>query len=237
MQVLRCGVLAQQAAEHALVLGMGVGVKQRHGHRLRSRSLHVLHERARVGGAQPLQRALRRAALGRAEAQLGRDERCGRRVAQSVEVGAGLAPELDDVGEAGRGDQRGARRLALEQRVRRDRHAVGKAPHVGRRRRRFREHLANGLQHALALVARRGRDLGAEHDAVGADEYRVGERPADIDSQEHSREPMSVRRPRALGPRFRRGAGGTGSNRCAAAARAGRPSLCASSRGSVAERR
>ena len=58
----------------------------------------------------------------------------GRRRAQPVELGAVLAPERDQVGEAVGGDERRPRAAALEQRVGRDRHPVReRADLIGRR--------------------------------------------------------------------------------------------------------
>ncbi len=64
------------------------------------------------------------------DAQLRRDERRRPRRAQPVEVRARLAAELDEVGEALGRDEHGARPAALEQRVRRDGHAVCEQLHV-----------------------------------------------------------------------------------------------------------
>ncbi len=157
--------LGDQPAEHALVLRVGVGVQQRHGDRFGLGVGDALHERARGVGVELAQRAVRSHALGRGEAQLGGDERHGRRVAQAVEMRARLARELDHVGEAVGGDERRARGAPLQQRVGGDGHAVREALHVGGLRAGARQHEAHGVEHGARLIAGRGGDLGGVHGA------------------------------------------------------------------------
>ena len=185
--------LREQLAEHALVARVGVGVQQRDGDCLGPSVGDALHERSRGAGIERAQNAVGGDPLGRGEAQLGGDERSGSGVAQPVEVRARLAAELDHVGEAVGGDQRGARRLPLQQGVGRDGHAVGEAAHVAGLRAGPLQHERDGLQHADGLLAGGRGHLGGVHlgIAVGicADEHGVGEGAADIDSEEHGREP------------------------------------------------
>ena len=112
------------------MLGVAVGVQQADGDRL---GLEPATSSASACGRFRLERraARRRGpSARRGDAALGRHERRRVRGAQAVEVAARLAAELDDVGEALGGDERGARALALEQRVRRDGHAVREQAHV-----------------------------------------------------------------------------------------------------------
>ena len=107
--------------------------------------------------------------------------------ARPVELGAGLAAELDDVGEAGGRDQRGAGAAALEQGVRCDGHPVGEAADVGSLGAGPVEHGVDGRHHAVGLVGRRRRRLGCEQLAVAGEDHRVGEGAADVDPEEHRR--------------------------------------------------
>ena len=177
--------LRQQLTQKALVLGEGIGVQQRDRHRLRTRVCDPLEQSARARAIERLQRTIGRHPLGHAEAKLRRHERRRRRLAQAVEVRAGLAAELDDVGEPLRGEQRCTRSAPLKQGVRRHGHTVREALHVLSARSRRPQHELAGLQHGDRLLGRRGEDLRAVHRAVIRNEHRVGERSADVDSQEH----------------------------------------------------
>ncbi len=154
--------LGEQRAEQPLVRGVGVGVQQRHGDGLGRGARELLDERARAASGSSARSGPSGAhALGRGEAQLARHERRGRGVAQPVEVRPVLAAELDHVGEARGGDQRGARGAALEQRVGGDGHAVREALDVvcvARRRGRAPARTASSTADGL-LGGRRG-DLG-----------------------------------------------------------------------------
>ena len=176
--------LAQQLADPALVLGMAIGVQQHDGDRLGLARRHLLGERARGVLVERAQRPVGAHALGRPEAQLGRDERRGVRGAQPVEVGARLAAQLDHVGEARGGDQRGARAAALEQGVRGDGHPVREDLHLARVTARERQRGIDRAHHALGLVVRRRGHLRGDDPPVDR-ERRVGERPADVDAQQH----------------------------------------------------
>ena len=125
--------------------------------------------------------------------QLRRHERLRRRVTQPVQVHPRLTAQLDHVREPIRADQRGARRTPLQQRVRRDRHAVREPRHVSLRGARPGEHLVHRLEHALRLVRRRRQNLGGVHRAVLRDEHGVGERPAYVYPEKHPRERTHVR--------------------------------------------
>ncbi len=161
--------LGQQRAEQQLVRGVGVGVKQRHGHRLR---LGLAQRGRRASRARPGHRApaagrpaLMRSARG--EAQLARHQRRGGGARRARTGGRGLAGELDHVGEARRGDQRGARHRSLQQRVGGDGHAVGEALDLLRRGAGAREHQLDRREHAARLLGGRGGDLGGVDGAVG----------------------------------------------------------------------
>ena len=119
------------------------------------------------------------------EAQLGLDQRRRLRGAEAVEVGAVLAADLEQVGEAAGGDQRRAGAAFLEQRVGPDRHPVGED--LDRRRRSA---PARASTASIALItpadslAGRGRDLGGV-DVAAVEQDRVGEGPADVDPEQH----------------------------------------------------
>ena len=152
--------LADELAEHALVPRVCVGVQQRDRNGFGPRGGDLAHELSCGVGVELAQEAVGRHALARAKAQLGGHERGRLRVAQAVQVRTRLAAELDHVGEAVGGDQRGARRRALQQRVGRDGHAVREAAHVLGLGAGAREHERDGLQHAFGLATGRRGDLG-----------------------------------------------------------------------------
>ena len=175
--------LGEQLGQHALVLGLGVGVQQRHGHGFGPRAGDFSHE---LFGGVRLERALDAlgaGALGRAEAQLVRHERRRGGAAQLVQARARLARELEHVGETLGGDQRGAGGAALQQRVGRDRHAMCEQLDVPGARAGALQHEAHGGEHCPGLLVGRRGYLGAEDGGVLADEHRVGESPADVDSE------------------------------------------------------
>ena len=233
--------LGEQLAQQSLMALIGVGVQQRDGYRFGAGECDVLDQRPCRRGIERLQRAVVGHALRRGEAQLVGHERRRCRAAQLIQVGSCLAPELEYVGESVGGDQSGARRPALQQRIRRHGHAVREALHLLRSRAGSLEHDAHRFKHGHGLVVGRRGDLGRMKARVGADEHRVGERAADVDAKQHDgsvwdrgRDGMRdriggcgrFRRPPARGPPYLPGAGGTGSSRCAAAARAGTPRPC-----------
>jgi hypothetical protein len=152
-----------------LVLGVAEAEEKADGHGLR---VPEIGQRAEVDG---LEDAVRPAALAHAVAAFERHER--RRVigAGPVEVGAVLAPQVEQVLEAGGGDECGARPAALEQSIGRDRRAVGEALDVACAER------LDGREHRL-LLAHRGRHLRRAHAAL-VDHDGVGECPADVDAE------------------------------------------------------
>ena len=93
--------------------------------------------RSRLAVAERLDDPLRPDPLGGLEAQLALDQRRRLRRAEAVEVGAVLAGDLEQVGEAAGRDQRRAGAAFLEQGVGADRHPVGEGlDRAGARRRR-----------------------------------------------------------------------------------------------------
>ena len=100
---------------------------------------------------------------------------------QIVHVVAVLAPDLDGIAKAARGDQRGAGALALDQRVgeqsravhhMRDRRGrqVGRAQDLG-------DAVLDGFVRALG----RGQDLGDAHQRAGrVDRHEIGEGAPDV---------------------------------------------------------
>ena len=96
--------------------------------------------------------------------------------AEPVEVSAILAAEVKQMLEAGGRDERRARALALEQRIRRNRRPVPeRLDLVGPDRARRRE---NGV-----LLPLRGRHFRRPHVTV-LEQDRVRKRPADVDAQD-----------------------------------------------------
>ena len=250
----------ERRAERLLVLRMSVGVQQAdrdglgvvRGDRVRDRS----------GIVERRQHALRRHPLRRADAALGRDERRRMRGAQAVQVGTGLAAELDEVLEARRGHEDGPRRRALQQRVRRHGGPVREGGHLLGRGARALQHGAHRGEHALGLVVRRGGGLGRDEPPVRGD-HGIGEGASDVDPEEHAPDHTQKRvsparrslrpavppaclsigrlapsatvvRPPARPLPSPPGAGATGSSRCAAAACAGTACPCGWWRGTPA---
>ena len=129
---------AQRVADGELVAGVRGGVQQHDGDRLDARR----RRRRSASASSPARRADRRRAgpqrSSTAKRSSGGHERRRVRGAQAVEVGARLAAELDEVGEARGREQRGARGAALEQRVGRHGRAVRERRDVARRERRRR---------------------------------------------------------------------------------------------------
>ena len=134
--------------------GVGVGVKQRHGHRLRLCARDLRRQGARSGGLQRAQGTVGTHPLGRPEAQLARHQRLGGRRAKVIQASARLAAELDHIGEASGRDESRARGAALEQRVRGHGHAVREALHLPRARAATGQDQAHRLQHGGPLLAR-----------------------------------------------------------------------------------
>ena len=152
-----------------------------------SGGVDALAQRLRVERAQ---HAVRAAALGHGDAELGRDERRRMPGAQPVELGACLAAELLDVGEALGREQRGARDLALEQRVRADGHPVHEPLDVSGARARAVERRAHGVEDTLGLVVRSARRLRRD-EPVRRGENSVGESSADVYAEYHTADASS----------------------------------------------
>ena len=95
--------------------------------------------------------------------------------ARPVEVRARLSAEVQDVLEALVRDERRARTAPLEERVRRDRGAVGEAVD-GRR-------ADGGGSGDDRLLLTRGRRHLRDPDLAVGDEHGVRERPADVDPE------------------------------------------------------
>ena len=174
---------AQRVTNGELVAGMRGRVQQHDGDRLDVRGGKLLGERRQAGGGAD--RAVRAGALVDREAQLRRRQRRGMGGAQPVEIGAGLAAKLDEVAEALGGDERGARRVPLEQGVGRHGRAVGEGLDLAGRGAGGGERELDRPDHANRLVVRRAQRLRSVQLAVAGGEDRVGEGPADIDAEQH----------------------------------------------------
>ena len=135
-----------------------------------------------------LEHAVRPDPLPHAEAALEGHERLGMVGAQPVQVCAVLAPQMEEMLETRGRDERRARALALEQRVRRHRRPVGEALEL------LRADGASRGDHRL-LLSRRGRNLGRPQlSAVQQD--GVGKGPADVDAEKGHAKREPTRWPR-----------------------------------------
>jgi hypothetical protein len=123
-------VLREGPRQQALVGGMPVGVQQHDRDGLHARRGDDLGEPLRGVRLERPQDPVGGRPLGRPEPPLLRGKRLRPGRAEAVEVGAILAGEFDDVGEALRRDQRDRSAPALEQGVRRDGHAVRERRHL-----------------------------------------------------------------------------------------------------------
>ena len=101
--------------------------------------------------------------------------------AEPVEVGAVLPPQVQQMLEAGVRDERGARALALEQRVRRDRRPVREALDAS-------APTARAAATTDSSCLRRGRHLRGANLAV-AEEDGIGERSTYVDAEHRARRP------------------------------------------------
>jgi hypothetical protein len=173
--------LAHRRHGQALVLGVGVGVDEEHAHRLAAR----FEQRARLGAHllqvdRRVQRAVGQHALVHLAAQLARHHGL-EAAAQAPGLGPVAAAHLQHVAKAARGDDAGARHLALQQRV----GAHGGAVHDGRDVRGRIGHARHAVHEAACLLAARGRHLDDARGAVGFVEHEeVGEGAADIDADD-----------------------------------------------------
>ena len=175
----------QELGDPPLVGRVQVGEEQADGDRLGAARAHGLGQAQRLAlgelgdddavGADP---------LGGLEAQLRIDQRGGLGGAEAVEVGPVLPGDLEDVGEPLGRDQGGAGAGFLEQRVGPHGHPVGECLDLGGDRGGALQHLLDRCDHSQRLVLRGGRGLRGV-DPLAVDEDRVGEGPADVDSEEH----------------------------------------------------
>src|SRR5436190_6225511 len=99
---------------------------------------------------------------------------------EPVEVGTVLAPQMQEMIESVGRDERRARTLALEQRVRSDRRPVREPLDVDG------TDLGRRGEHRLRLVPG-GRDLGRPQLALVREQDRVGERAPDVDAENRHR--------------------------------------------------
>jgi hypothetical protein len=106
--------------------------------------------------------------------------------AEAVQLGARLAAELLEVGEALGREQRCARHAALEQGVRPHGHAVHEALDVVGLGAGGRERLADGVHHAFGLVSRGGGRLAGDQPIAGQ-QRGVGEGAANVHAEDHRR--------------------------------------------------
>ncbi len=186
--------LLQARLRRALVVGVRVGVQEADGDRLDLQlGAAVGHrvERVHVERLEHLARAVD--ALGHLEAQPARHERLRLVVAEVVHVRPVAAADEEDVAEAAGRHERGARALALGDRVDHDRAAVDEERRLGE----VHPRRLDRLEHALGDRARGGRDLRRDQPAGALVERdQVGERAADVrgDAQAHRARRSAVAR-------------------------------------------
>ena len=151
--------LRRQAGGAPLVRGVPKAPEQAHGDGL---AVQLGECGAQGVVVERTQDAVRAGALGHRHAQVGGHKR--RRVAgaEAVELRPGLAAQLLEIGEALRGEQRGARHASLEQGVGAHGHPVHEALDIRGRGTGERQRLVDGVHHALRLVGRRGRRLARD---------------------------------------------------------------------------
>jgi hypothetical protein len=176
---------AQRRGDPRLVLRLEIGEEEADRHRLRTRVLDLGDQALDLPLGQLALDPLGADALGRLEAQPGVGERSGLRRTEAVELGAVLAPDLEQVREPLGGDQRRAGAALLEQRVGSDGHAVGEGLDLGGRAAGALQHRLDRAHHPLRLVLRGRGDLGGV-DLAAVEHHRVGERSADIDAEQHA---------------------------------------------------
>ena len=178
--------LAQPLGDRPLVGRVEIGEQQADGDRLGSDLARLGHDPVELGLLQRLDHPLGAEPLAGLDPRRGVDQRLGLGSAQVVELRPVLARDLEQVGEPAGRDQRRPGPAALEQRVRAHGHPVGEdLDRVGVRVRRGERRL-DRLEHSLGLVGGRGRRLGGEQ-AGAVEDHRVGERPADVDPEQHGR--------------------------------------------------
>ena len=154
------GELASQVlGEAPLVAGVEVGEEEADRDRLGAGLADRRREALGLSVRQRLDDPFRADPLGRLEAQLRVDQRRRARRAEAVEVGPVLAADLEQVGEAARGDQCRPRPAFLEQGVGAHRHPVREG--VDRRGLGARpaKNLLDRGDHADRLIVRGGRSF------------------------------------------------------------------------------
>ena len=174
----------QVLGERSLVGWVTVGEEQADRDRLGAALAQRRRQARGLPGAEWLDHPVGPDPLRRLEAQLALDKRGGLGRAEPVEVGAVLAGDLEDVGEAAGRDQGRAGAAFLEQRVGPDGHPVGEVLDRRGVGACAGKHLIDRLDHAGGLVVGGGRPLRGV-DPLAVDEDGVGEGPAHVDAQEH----------------------------------------------------
>ena len=122
-------------------------------------------------------------ALGDGEPEPPPDEGLRHPHLEVVEVVAALAPDLEDVLEPLRGEERGPRAGALDHRVGDERGAVQGMPHPVGGRAGGGEELPHAVEDAAQGIAGRGEDLAELHPAARVEQGEVGEGAADVDAE------------------------------------------------------
>ena len=183
--------LGQDLADAQLVRGIGVGMDQRHRHRLDVERLQALGDPAHGALVEgKAHGAVHVHALRHREAQLARHQRLRLDDVDVVLVEAALVGDLDDVAEAVGGDQRGARALALDDGVGGKRGAVHQHADVGEGEACGGQHGARAVDDGRLRRLRRRQHLGDEA-ALPGQQHDVGEGAADIDRQPRRRMPLA----------------------------------------------
>ncbi|MCY1526298.1 hypothetical protein D9M68_613070 [compost metagenome] len=187
-------VLAQQRADAAFVVRVGVAMQQADRHTLHARFGQFVRQRDDLRLVQGRQHAaLRIDALGNAVAPRPRYQRL-RLVQENVVLREPVfQSDLDQVAEARRRQQGGAGALALDERVGGKRGAQDQQADPRPVRAGLVEQLLDALQHGGLGRVWRGEQLGGPA-ALSAFQHDVGEGAADIDSDAHGRGGVRGRR-------------------------------------------
>src|SRR5262249_28473287 len=144
-------------------------------------------------------------ALGHLAAAAARHEWCRTAIQHVVHAQEVAAADLEDVTEALRGEESGARALALEHGIDADRRAVDREPTVGE----IDARLIDAPQDAVNQPRRSAESLGVDDGSRGLVERdEVRERPTDIDADPECH--RAVLLARAVYPKVRRDAGSAG---------------------------
>ena len=173
---------AEPAGDRAFMFAVGVGVKQTDGDGLHAGPPQPPRGRVDRGRIERCDHAVGPHPLVDLGGDLGQRRR--RRLLEPVEVGTGLAGQLQQVAEAAGGDQRGARAASFEKRVGRNRRTVAQVRDGARREPRLLECLRRHPPAPPTTGRAPWSRPWPESRAALVYERDVGERPAHVDTDD-----------------------------------------------------